>query len=49
MAEFVISDLHMGHEGILKYRTQFKDIEEHDRYIIDKWNSVNQRTNCNVR
>lgn len=40
MKEFVISDLHLGHEGILKYRTQFKTIEEHDNFIIDNWNKV---------
>ena len=40
MREFVISDLHLGHEGILKYRTQFKTIEEHDNFIINNWNSI---------
>lgn len=40
MKEFVISDLHLGHEGILKYRNQFKTIEEHDNFIIDNWNKV---------
>lgn len=40
MKEFVISDLHFGHEGILKYRTQFKTIEEHDNFIINNWNKV---------
>lgn len=40
MKEFVISDLHLGHDGILKYRTQFKTIEEHDNFIIDNWNKV---------
>lgn len=40
MKEFIISDLHLGHEGILKYRTQFKTIEEHDNFIIDNWNKV---------
>lgn len=40
MKEFVISDLHLGHKGILKYRTQFKTIEEHDNFIIDNWNKI---------
>lgn len=40
MIDFVISDLHLGHEGILKYRTQFPDVKSHDDYIIKQWNSV---------
>lgn len=37
---FVISDLHFGHKNILKHRTQFKTLEEHDNHIIDNWNRV---------
>lgn len=36
---FFISDLHLGHENIAKYRG-FKDAEEHDNFIIKQWNSV---------
>lgn len=36
---YFISDLHFGHEGILRLeRDQFKSIEEHDEYIIKKIN-----------
>ena len=35
------SDLHFGHTNIIKYtRRQFNNIDEHDEYIIDRWNSV---------
>lgn len=37
--EYFISDTHFGHKGMLKFeRTHFKDIEEHDEYIITKFN-----------
>lgn len=29
------SDFHLGHKNILKYRTQFKTIEEHDNAILN--------------
>ena len=32
---FVISDCHFGHRNILRYRTQFPSIEEHDEFIMD--------------
>ena len=36
---YFISDLHFGHEGILRLeRDQFKNIKEHDEYIIEKIN-----------
>ena len=35
-----ISDLHFGHRNILTYRPDFSSIEEHDRTIIERWNSV---------
>ena len=38
MAMLFTADLHLGHESILKSRTQFRDIEEHDNTIIEKWN-----------
>jgi len=36
MNNFWTSDLHLGHKGIIKYRKEFKTMEEHDNYIIDK-------------
>ncbi len=35
-----MSDLHLGHRNILKYRPEFSSIEEHDDTIIDNCNSV---------
>lgn len=42
---FFISDLHLGHESILKWRddphgNRFTSVEEHDELIINLWNSV---------
>jgi calcineurin-like phosphoesterase family protein len=38
---FVLSDLHLGHEPILKFcRPWFKTIDEHDQYIIDQINKT---------
>ena len=38
---FVLSDLHLGHGNILKWgRPEFKTIEEHDQYIIDRINAT---------
>ena len=37
------SDLHLGHENILLSRGKFRDIEEHNMYLIDKWNAKVQR------
>lgn len=38
---YVISDLHFGHENILKFeRTRFSNIEEHDAFIIESINKV---------
>ena len=38
MAILFTSDLHLGHENIVKSRNQFDNIEEHDRYLIEQWN-----------
>lgn len=38
MALYFTSDLHLGHQNILPSRPQFKDIEEHDEYLIAQWN-----------
>jgi calcineurin-like phosphoesterase family protein len=41
MSTFVCSDLHLGHESMVRnWRTQFNDIWHHDESIIDNWNSV---------
>lgn len=38
---YVISDFHFNHTGILRIeRGEFKTIEEHNQYIVDKYNSV---------
>lgn len=39
---FFIGDTHFNHVGIFKFgiRTKFKNLEEHDRYIINRINSV---------
>ncbi len=41
MAEtFFIADTHFGHQKALEFRPQFKTLEEHDEYIIQRWNAV---------
>ncbi len=35
MAVYTISDTHFEHNNILKYRTQFTSIQEHDEFILD--------------
>lgn len=38
---YFISDFHFCHKNILNFeRTQFKDIKEHDKFIIENYNSV---------
>lgn len=41
MNVFFISDLHLGHAGILKFSPMRggTTIEEHDQWIVDSWNS----------
>lgn len=42
---YYISDLHFGHENILKFeRTQFSNIQEHDDYIVYMINSIVKET-----
>lgn len=36
---FYIADLHLGHEN-MAIKRGFKNSEEHDNYIIERWNSV---------
>lgn len=38
---YAIADLHLGHgTGVLRFRTQFETVEEHDRFVIDSINEV---------
>ena len=38
---YFIGDLHFGHNNVLRYDSRpFKNIEEHDRVLIENWNSV---------
>lgn len=38
MAVFFTSDLHLGHKNILSIRPQFDNIEDHDDFLIERWN-----------
>ena len=41
MKRFFISDLHFSHANILKYDNRpYSDIVEHDKGLIERWNSV---------
>ena len=38
---YCIADLHLGHgPGVLRFRTQFKTVEEHDKFIVDSINAT---------
>lgn len=37
---YVIADTHFGHKNAIRFRPQFQNIEEHDAFIIQNWNSV---------
>ena len=37
------SDFHLGHRAIPKYRTRFKDMEEHDEYILQEMEKLGKR------
>ena len=39
--DYFISDLHFGHVNCLAFDNRpFNTIEEHDEYLIDKWNET---------
>lgn len=41
MKRFIISDTHFGHENIIRYENRpFRNSNEMNRYIINKWNNV---------
>lgn len=40
--KYIISDLHLSHLN-MAIKRGFKNIEEHDQFIIDRWNSVVQK------
>lgn len=42
---YFVSDLHLGHRAISKYRTQFSSMGEHDEAIIDAIMSVSGKRN----
>ena len=37
---YFIGDLHMGHEGIHKFRTQFPNEAVHRQFLMDTWNDT---------
>ena len=40
---YFIADLHFGHKKILKFSSEYRagaNVDEHDEWIIDRWNSV---------
>lgn len=42
---FFISDLHLGHKNICKFRKQFDSVEDHDNFVKDKLlSTVNKRS-----
>jgi calcineurin-like phosphoesterase family protein len=41
MSTFFISDLHLNHANIIKYcKRPFKDVNEMNKTIVERWNSV---------
>lgn len=39
-AKYYLSDLHLGHQNITKFRSQFSSMEEHDSIIKDNYHKV---------
>lgn len=47
--DYVISDLHFGDKGILRFeRTEFATVEEHDAYMVKMWNAMVVNNNDTV-
>lgn len=44
-SSYIISDLHIGHAGILKYRPEFSSIEEHDGLLKENIKSAGSKRN----
>ena len=40
---YFTSDLHLGHKAIPKYRNRFNDLQEHDRFMLDKIKALGKR------
>ena len=41
MAKWFTADTHFGDERVIrKYRRPFRDVLEHDRYLVEAWNSL---------
>jgi calcineurin-like phosphoesterase family protein len=41
MKTYFTADLHFGHANVIKYNSRpFNSVEEHDRALVDNWNSV---------
>ena len=36
----VIADLHLGHSKVATMRGDFKDAEDHDKYLVEQWNAT---------
>lgn len=37
---YLTSDLHFGHENLIKRYRNFKSVEKHDKTIINNWNKI---------
>lgn len=47
--DYIISDLHFGDKGILRFeRTEFATVEEHDAHMIKMWNAMVVNNNDTV-
>lgn len=39
--DYIISDLHFGDKGIIKFeRTEFDTVEQHDAFLVQQWNKT---------
>lgn len=37
---YLIADMHFGHKNVCRFRTEFSTMDEHENYIMKKWQSV---------